>query len=257
MVVPALAFALGGCSEGPGAPISSTADAGTAVSARPPSGGAPASSTSSTSSTRSVTASSGTATTPATMTAPTPAPTPATTAAPTPAATPAPTPATTAASTAPVPAGTTLPTTFTDVNATIKDPDLGHEIVVTRIARHLPWPPGYTASAAALELVAVEMRWTPGTTFTAPLRLQDFSVNTGSRLPNRPETLVNEALKQAAWPLLPDQLANGQNATGWVVFKVDPKDAPEMSLDYTRPTSQVVGSDQVFPSQVFSAPLVG
>ena len=245
MVVPALAIALGGCSEGPGAPISPTADAGTAVSARPPSGGAPASSTSSTSSTRSVTASSGTATTPASMTAPTPAPTPAAT------------PATTAASTAPVPAGTTLPTTFTAVNATIKDPDLGHEIVVTRIARHLPWPPGYTASAAALELVAVEMSWTPGTTFTAPLRLQDFSVNTGSRLPNRPETLVNEALKQAAWPLLPDQLANGQNATGWVVFKVDPKDAPEMSLVYTRPTSQVISSDQVFPSQVFSASLVG
>ncbi len=133
MVVPALAIALGGCSEGPGAPISPTADVGTAVSARPPSGGAPASSsssTSSTSSTRSVTASSGTATTPASMTAPTPAPTPA--------ATPATTPATTAASTAPVPAGTTLPTTFTAVNATIKDPDLGHEIVVTRIARHLP-----------------------------------------------------------------------------------------------------------------------
>jgi hypothetical protein len=113
------------------------------------------------------------------------------------------------------------------------------------------------ASAEAYELVAVEMKWTPGTAYTAPLRLQDFSVSTGSQFPNRPETLVNEALKQAGWALLPDQLPNGQSTTGWVVFKVDPQGAPKMTLDYTRPRSQIVGSDTVFAGQVFSAPLVG
>ncbi len=226
MAVPALAIALGGCSEGPSTPASSgtdptsteVADTGTGAKAGP--------------GTSTTTSPSSTSTTPSDSGSLTSA-----------------TPATTAA--------TTLPTSFTAVDKTIKDPDLGHEVVVTKIARDLPWPAGYKASAEAYELVAVEMTWTPGTTYTAPLRLQDFSVNTGSQFPNRPETLVNEALKQAGWPLLPDQLPNGQTATGWVVFKVDPKDAPKMTLDYTRPKSQLVDSDKVFPSQVFSAPLVG
>ena len=37
---------------------------------------------------------------------------------------------------------TAVPTTFTDVNQTINDPDLKYSITAKRIARSLPWPAG-------------------------------------------------------------------------------------------------------------------
>ena len=52
-------------------------------------------------------------------------------------------------------------------------------------------------------------------------------------------------------------MPNGQTGTGWLVFKVDPKDAASLRLDYTRPASRVTDSGQTFPKTVFSAQLVG
>ena len=69
---------------------------------------------------------------------------------------------------------TAVPTTFTDVNQTINDPDLKYSITVKKIARALPWPAGYRASAQAYELVGVEMTWTPSKDYTIPIRKQDF-----------------------------------------------------------------------------------
>lgn len=155
------------------------------------------------------------------------------------------------------PTQTPLPTEAIQVDQTIKDPDLGHQIEVVKIIRNLPWPEGYKASAEAYELVAVEMKWTPGTTYTAPIRLQDFSIDTGSQFPNRPDALVNPVLQAASWPLLPAEVPNGESAQGYAVFKVDPKGAPKMVLTYTRPKSQVSDSGKIFPSEAFTAPLVG
>lgn len=155
------------------------------------------------------------------------------------------------------PSPVALPTAFVPVNQVIKDPDLGHEVKVNRIVRALPWPDGYAASAAAYELVGVEMTWTPGVTYTAALRQVDFSLVTGSQFPNRPDPLIDPLLSAAAWPLLPATLPNGQSATGWLVFKVDPKDATTMRLDYTRPASRVTDTGQTFAKTVFSAPVVG
>lgn len=149
-----------------------------------------------------------------------------------------------------------LPTQFVPINQVVKDPQLGHEIKVNRIVRALPWPDGYSGSAAAYELVGVEMTWTPGVTYTAALRLVDFSIATGSQFPNRPDPLLNPALVAAGWPVLPAEMPNGQSGTGWVVFKVDPKDATSMRLDYTRPPSRVTDTNQTFPKQVFSVQLV-
>lgn len=164
----------------------------------------------------------------------------------------------TASGTATAPPSTVaLPTAFVPVNQVIKDPDLGHEIKVNRIVRALPWPDGYAASAAAYELVGVEMTWTPGVTYTAALRQVDFSLVTGSQFPNRPDPLIDPMLSAAGWPLLPATLPNGQSATGWLVFKVDPKDATTMRLDYTRPASRVTDTGQTFAKTVFSAPVAG
>ena len=158
---------------------------------------------------------------------------------------------------APTPSQSALPTTDIPIDQGIKDPDMGHQIQVIKIVRNLPWPAGYKASAEAYELIAVEMKWTPGTTYTAPIRLQDFAIDTGSQFPNRAVDIVNPALQAAGWPLLPGEVPNGQSAQGYAVFKVDPKDAAKMALTYERPKSQVTDSGKVFPSKTFTVPLVG
>jgi hypothetical protein len=152
---------------------------------------------------------------------------------------------------------TAFPTMFTDVNKTIDDPDLKESITVKRLARSLPWPAGYKASAQAYELVGVEMTWTPSKDYTIPIRKQDLTINTGSQFPNTVDPIVNDAAKTAGWSLLPDQVDKGDPVTGWLVFKVDPRDAPKMTLDYARPAVTVSGSRTAFPAKTFSLPIVG
>jgi hypothetical protein len=150
-----------------------------------------------------------------------------------------------------------FPTAFADVNQTINDPDLKDSITVKRVVRQLPWPAGYRASAQAYELVALEMTWTPSKDYTIPIRKQDFAITTGSQFPNSPDPIVNDAAKAAGWTLLPDQIDKGDPVTGWLIFKVDPRNAPKMTLDYTRPAVQVSGSRMSFPAKTFSVGLVG
>ncbi len=150
-----------------------------------------------------------------------------------------------------------LPTTFVQVDKVIKDPDLGHEIKVLRMARGLPWPDPKSDEAQAFELVGVEMTWTPGVTYTAALRTVDFSIGSTASYPNRPDAIINPSLQAAGLTILPPEMPNGQTGTGWLVFKVDPKAATALRLDYTRPASRVTDSGQTFPKTVFSAQLVG
>lgn len=164
----------------------------------------------------------------------------------------------TTTTTAPASLPTALPTTFTDVNQTITDTDLKDTIRVVRIARQLPWPEGYQASAQAYELVALELTWTPSKDYTIPIRKQDFAINTGSQFPNPPDPLVNETIKAAGWALLPDSVDRGDPVSGWVVFKVDPRNAPRLVLDYTRPAVQVTsGGSGTFPAKTFSVTIAG
>jgi hypothetical protein len=178
-------------------------------------------------------------------TAPEPGSSTATTAAPT----------TSTATAADVP--TAFPTSYTDVNQTINDSDLKESITVKRLARQLPWPAGYKASAQAYELVALEMTWTPSKDYTIPIRKQDLAITTGSQFPNTPDPIVNDAAKAAGWTLLPDQIDKGDAVTGWLVFKVDPRNAPKMTLEYKRPAVQVSGSRTSFPAKTFTVGLVG
>lgn len=150
-----------------------------------------------------------------------------------------------------------LPTAFVPVDKVIKDPDLGHEIKVLRMVRELPWPAGQEEEAKAFELVGVEMMWTPGVTYTAMLRTVDFAIGSTAPFPNRVDAILNPALQQAGWTVLPAEMPNGQTGTGWLVFKVDPLAATALRLDYTRPASRVTDSGQTFPKTVFSAQLVG
>lgn len=150
-----------------------------------------------------------------------------------------------------------LPQNFVALDKTITDTGLGHKILVSRMLRNLPWPEGYRASSEAYELVALEVTFTPGTAYTAPLRLQDLSITTGSLSPSRPDTLDNTLFTAAKLPLLPPTVANGSSAKGWVVFRVDPKGAPSLTLTYTRPASQVTDTGQVFATRAFPVALTG
>jgi hypothetical protein len=152
---------------------------------------------------------------------------------------------------------TAFPATFTDVNQTINDSDLKESITVKRVARQLPWPAGYKASAQAYELVALEMTWTPSKDYTIPIRKQDLAISTGSQFPNAPDPIVNDAAKAAGWTLLPDQIDKGDPVSGWLIFKVDPRNAPKMTLAYNRPAVQVSGSRTSFPAKTFTVGLVG
>jgi hypothetical protein len=218
-VVPAAVILLAGCASGSGAETPA------------PSGTVAAGDATSASSTSSTSASS--ATTSATTTSPTSA----------------------SPTVADVP--TAIPTTFADVNQTIDDPDLKDSITVKRVARAIPWPAGYKASAQAYELVGVEMTWTPSKEYTIPIRWQDFAIGTTSQFPNTPDGIVNEAVKAAGWVMLPAQVDSGDAVTGWLIFKVDPRNAPKMALTYTRPAVEVSGSRTSFPAKTFTVGIVG
>ncbi len=158
---------------------------------------------------------------------------------------------------APPPGVVPLPTEFVTIDKSIKDTTLGHTITVTKLARNVSWPQGQRAQAAAFELVMIEMKWKAGTTYSAPIRTVDFALITGSTYPNRPDATLDPALVAAGWTKLPESLVAGQETTGWMVFKVDPKNAPTMRLEYTRPALKVLDANKTLAKKVFPLTLVG
>lgn len=162
-------------------------------------------------------------------------------------------PSTSASASSPTSEG--LPSQFYGIERAVRDPDIGTEVVVTRVARNLPWPAGRHGDEVAFELVAVEMRWTASGTYTVPMRWVDFSIASSSQFPNRPDSVLDDKLRADGWVLLPTTLAPGTTATGWIVFKVDPRAATTLRLDYTRPALRVTNQGLEFPRQVFSIAL--
>ena len=128
---------------------------------------------------------------------------------------------------------------------------------MTKLARNVSWPQGQRAQAAAFELVMIEMKWKAGTTYSAPIRTVDFALITGSTYPNRPDASLDPTLVAAGWTKLPESLVAGQETTGWMVFKVDPKNAPTMRLEYTRPALKVLDANKTLAKKVFPLTLVG
>ncbi|HEX2705116.1 MAG TPA: hypothetical protein VHM65_05100 [Candidatus Lustribacter sp.] len=141
-------------------------------------------------------------------------------------------------------------------NKTISVAEFGHTITVLAIQRNWPWPAGYEASSAALELVAVQMTWVAGTKYTAAISPDQFVLVTGATL-SRPDTTINALLKARKYALLPAKVLTGKKATGWLVFKVDPKGAKALVLRYDRPKALVTSTNQTIPAKSFSVKLVG
>lgn len=150
----------------------------------------------------------------------------------------------------------TVPGPVTTIKAEITDPALGHTITITQIQRDWPWPADYSVPAQVFELVAVKMTWKVGSVYTAWLSPDMFTIGSGSTYPNTVDPIIDSVLKAKGYPLLPGKVLHGKTATGWLVFKVEPKDAPKLTLTYTRPKIEVSGGGSL-PSKTFSTTLVG
>lgn len=140
------------------------------------------------------------------------------------------------------------------VNASISDPALGHTITIHQIQRRWPWPANYGIAADVFELVAVDMTWSTGAAYTAWLAPDMFTISSGGKFPNLADSVINAYLGKLKYPLMPAKVLHGKKARGWVVFKVDPKNAKVLSLTYSRPIVQVSGGDDI-AAKTFSVPL--
>lgn len=134
---------------------------------------------------------------------------------------------------------------------------LGHKITATKVQRNWPWPAGYEATAGAFELIAIELTVEPGTTYTATVNRDQFSLLSATKVQNLPDTLIDGALKKKGYKLLPKKVANGKKATGWIVFKVEPRGTGKLTLRYDRPKSLVTTTDDTIPAKVYTLPLIG
>jgi hypothetical protein len=141
------------------------------------------------------------------------------------------------------------------VNKTISDPALGHTVTIHQIQRHWPWPANYGIASDVFELVAVDMTWEAGTVYTAWLSPDMFTISSGGKFPNLADSVINTSLANLKYPLMPAKVLHGKKVRGWVVFKVDPKDAKALSLTYNRPKIQVTGGDAI-AAKTFTVPLV-
>ncbi len=153
----------------------------------------------------------------------------------------------------PKPSKTTAPAAAKaiKIGTSIQDPALGHVVTVHQIRRHWPWPADYGVAADVFELIAVDMTWEPGTVYTAWLSSDMFTIETTSKFPNPTDSVIKRELTKAKLKPMPTKVEHGKSTRGWVVFKVEPKDAKKLTLVYTRPKVEVQGGETI-PSKEFS-----
>jgi hypothetical protein len=177
--------------------------------------------------------------------------------------------AATSTSTAPTTAPTTSPTTdkaapttpppaaadkvsYTKINAVIKDPDLGHTITATRIARHLRWPSGQPVGAEQFEIVGVRVRFEAGTRFSATLDPSMLSLIAANPKQTVPSTTEFKGL----WNAKDLSRATREKwSSGWVFFKVNRGTTSALTLAYNRPAYQVSTTDKNIPAKTFTVVL--
>jgi len=141
---------------------------------------------------------------------------------------------------------------YTPIKATIQDPDLGHTITATRLARHLRWPSGQPVGAEQFEIVGVRVRVTAGSRYSANVTPSMFSLVPST--PRQNITPTSEfSQRWGAVPLKPAQ--RSQTTSGWVFFKVDRGTASALQLVFNRPAYQVSTTGKTIPAKAFPVAL--
>jgi len=143
-------------------------------------------------------------------------------------------------------------TTYTTIKAVIKDPDLGHTVTATRIARHLRWPSGQPVGAEQFEIIGVRLVFSAGSRYSASLDPAMLSLIAAS--PRQTVTPTTEY--QTRWSAAPLKTAKRSTTTsGWVFFKVNRGTTTSLRLAFNRPPYQVSTTDKKITAKTFSAVL--
>ena len=178
---------------------------------------------------------------------------PATSAATSSATTSAPTEPTTekAAATTPPPAAVEK-VSYKNLNAVIKDPDLGHTITATRLARHLKWPAGQPIGAEQFEIVGVRVRFEPGKRYSATLEPSMLSLVASN--PKQTVPATNEF--KGLWSAKDLTTATRDKwSSGWVFFKVNRGTTSALTLAFNRPAYEVSTTDKNIKAKTFTVVL--
>ncbi|HET8988401.1 MAG TPA: hypothetical protein VFN43_07800 [Humibacillus sp.] len=142
--------------------------------------------------------------------------------------------------------------TYKNINAVIKDPDLGHTITATRIARHLKWPAGQPVGAEQFEIVGVRVRFEAGTRYSATLEPSMLSLIAANPKQTVPSTNEFKGL----WSAKDLATATREKwSSGWVFFKVNRGTTSALTLAFNRPAYEVSTTDKNIKAKTFTVVL--
>ena len=142
--------------------------------------------------------------------------------------------------------------TYKNINAVIKDPDLGHTITATRLARNLKWPAGQPVGAEQFEIVGVRVRFEAGSRYSATLEPAMLSLVASNPKQTVAPTNEFKGLWQAKELTKADR---DETTSGWVFFKVNRGTTSALQLAFNRPAYEVSTTDKNLPAKTFTVAL--
>ena len=134
-----------------------------------------------------------------------------------------------------------------EIAESFDDPDIGDTIQIVSAVRHFPSTEQADLIAHGGEVVLIEVTITPGTDFGGRISEGDFKISwdNGADFWNNKTRMVADEMNAADFPALEDiARRDGGEHTGWIAFLVD-QQADTYLLQYTRPESKIIGSDEV------------
>ncbi|EWT02992.1 hypothetical protein N865_03500 [Intrasporangium oryzae NRRL B-24470] len=143
--------------------------------------------------------------------------------------------------------------TDTKINATIKDPVLGHTITAVTLSRSIPWPAGNPVSAANFEIVGVSLHNVAGKRYSATIDPTMFSLQVGPTGAFVAPT--TEFGTTFGTPLATAK--RGETKDGWLFFKIDKGSTGPVVLKFQRPSYKVTTTNSAIPAQAFTVKLSG
>jgi hypothetical protein len=154
---------------------------------------------------------------------------------------------TTSATTTPKPSSTV-------VDATIKDPVLGHTITAIKVTRNVPWPEGNPVGSESFEIVAVSLQVRAGERYSATINPSMFALKAApSTVFVQPTGEFGERYKAKPLPTT----KRGDYAKGWLFFKIDKGSTGPVTLRFNRPAYTVSTTDKDIPRKSFDVKLTG
>ena len=139
-----------------------------------------------------------------------------------------------------------------NINAVIKDPDLGHTITALKLSRGLPFPSNQPIGAEAFEIVGVKVEFKAGTRYSAALEPSMLTLVAVDPKQNVAAT-AEFGKAYRAQPLTTAK--RGDTTRGWLFFKVDRGTTSALRLAYNRPAYQVSTTDKNINAKTFSVVL--